>query len=128
MRVQRPVWEPVTVAVAVTESYLCISRQRQVVAKLQVPSGKWQAALCGVACLCEARKVFNLKFNKRKQLHKFSQPSNGRGRRKELGGKGKKATQQDRLESPDTQSWYRGRRLGATDGVGLGAEEEEGGG
>lgn len=46
----------------------------------QVASGKWQAVLCGVACLCEARKVFNLKFNKRKQLHKFNQPRGwGRG-------------------------------------------------
>lgn len=34
--------------------------------------------------------------------------------------KGERSDQQDRLESPDTQSWYRGRRLPR-----LGAEEEE---
>lgn len=66
--------------------------------------------------------MFKLKFNKRKQLHKFSQPSRAGGWR---GVEGERSDQQDRLESPDTQSWYRGRRLGATHAVGLGAEDED---
>jgi len=51
---------------AVTESYLCISRQRQVVAKWQVASGSAKcqepSAECGVACLPQGAKSVQLKI------------------------------------------------------------------
>jgi len=56
---------------AVTESYLCISRQRQLVANCQPPSGEWLAAKLASVWWQVLRCMRSLKFNKREQLHKF---------------------------------------------------------